>query len=54
LSPGTKVTIRVCGRTTIFFSPPLYFTVISSPSTAFTICATAALVMVLLGTRSQG
>jgi hypothetical protein len=44
----------VFGTTTIFFSPSLYFSVISSPSTPFTICATVALVMVLFGIRSHG
>src|SRR6266480_4441925 len=40
--------------TTIFFSPSLYFSVISLPSTPLTICATVALVMVLFGIRSHG
>src|SRR6266436_8703421 len=44
----------VFGTTTIFFSPSLYFSVISSPSTPLTICATVALVMVLFGVRSHG
>src|SRR6266481_3711719 len=44
----------VFGTTTIFFSPSLYFSVISSPSTPLTIVATVALVMVLFGIRSQG
>src|SRR5262249_8928253 len=44
----------VFGTTTIFFSPSLYFSVISSPSTPFTICATVAFVIVLFGIRSHG
>src|SRR5438105_11839833 len=42
------------GGTTIFFSPPLYFTVSVRPSTPATVCSTLALVMVLWGRRSQG
>jgi hypothetical protein len=34
--------MAVLGTTTIFFSPSLYFSVISSPSTPLTICATKA------------
>src|SRR5436309_95987 len=37
-----------------FFSPSLYLSVISSPCTPLTICATVALVMVLPGVRSHG
>src|ERR1700730_4401572 len=34
--------------------PSLYLSRISSPETPFTVCATVALVMVLLGMRSHG
>src|SRR5882757_7390395 len=53
-SPATKVTIGVSGVTSTFFSPSLYLTTMVSPSLASTFWSTVAMVMVLLGRRSQG
>ena len=50
----TKVTIGVPGGTTTFFSPSLYLTRMFWPSVPAAVSATVALVMVLLGRRSQG
>src|SRR5262249_45194733 len=46
--------MAVLGTTTIFFSPSLYFSVISSPSTPLTISATVALSMLLFAISSDG
>src|SRR5690348_1088387 len=54
LLPALKRTTGVLGGTTTFFSPSLYLTVRVWPSTASTLVATSALVMVLPGSRSHG
>src|SRR5262245_10448069 len=52
-SPGTKETMGTSGGTTIFFSPSLYFTVSTGPSTDVTVCSTLPFVIMLDGCKSQ-
>src|SRR5690242_7333022 len=46
--------MRASGGMTIRFSPPLYFTMTTCPSTLLTVSATVALVIVPRGARSHG
>src|SRR5205823_6982370 len=54
LPPATRLTTSASLGTTMVFSPSLYLSCSVSPSTFCTCCATAPLVMVLLGTKSHG
>jgi len=53
LSTGAYVTTTVSLVTRIFFSPPLYCTVITRSFATLTMLATFALVILLSGLRSQ-
>src|SRR5260370_38973559 len=53
LSPTTLLMIAASGPTTIFFSPSLYLSITTWPSTLFTVVSTVAFVIVVLG-RSHG
>src|SRR6266850_4773902 len=50
---GSKLTTAVRGVTSTFFSPPLYWMVITLPSPMLLMSATLALVILLSGRRSQ-